>query len=103
MGYELLKIDDDWLYLTTLDNPYNPATQSELWQQYDNDYGYNTNNYLARFLFTSDELSESEQKWANNCAVIDAVENDFTGKYIAVTKDTNIKNIEIGNLLNKSD
>ena len=102
MDLESYDINEDWLYLTTLDNPFNPATQSALWEQYDRDYGYNTNNYLARFLYTSPELSESEQKWANNCAVRDAVENDFTGKYIAVTKDTKIKNIKIGDLIKQT-
>lgn len=90
-----IDLNEEYLYLTTLDNPFHPATQAEYWRQYDWDHGYYSDSLLARYLYTSDELSESEQKYANNCAVRDVVDNDYTNKYIAVTKDTKIKPIPI--------
>ena len=90
-----IDLNEELLYLTTLDNPFNPATQNEYWKQYDEDHGYYSDNLLARYLYTSEELSESEQIYANNCAVRDVVDNDYTNKYIAVTKDTKIKPVPI--------
>lgn len=83
------------LFITTIDNPFNPATESHLWEQFDRDHGYNSYAYACRFLFTSDELSKSEQIEAFNNAVRDAVDNDFTNRFIAVTKDTKIHPISV--------
>ena len=89
------------LFLTTLDNPHNPATEHDEWSKWDRDYGHNSYNVLCRYLRTSEELSEIEQLEANNEAVKDAVDNDFTGLFIAVKKDTKIKPIKIEELINK--
>lgn len=97
------KYPDEMLFLTTLDNPYNPATEHEQWLRYDMDYNHNTNNYLCRYLRTSEELSEIEQIEANNNAVNDAVNNDFTGLFIAVKQNTKIKPIKIEELLAQSE
>ena len=94
MSETKLLYPENMLFLTTLDNPFNPATQPEFWEQYDRDYGYYTYGLLDRYLWTSDELSESEQVEANNNAVLDAVDNDYTGKLIAVKETTKIKPIK---------
>lgn len=93
-----LKYPEKMLFLTTLDNPFNPATEPEFWAQYDRDHGYYSYNLLARSLWTSDQLSESEQVEANNNAVLDVVDNDLTGKFIAVYETTRIKPIKIEEL-----
>ena len=36
--------------LTTIDNPYNPFEQFDLWLLCDKDKGYNTCEYLARIV-----------------------------------------------------
>ena len=89
-----LKYPKNLLFLTTLDNPFNPATETQFWEEFDRDHGYYSYNLLCRFLWTSDQLSEEEQIEANNNAVLDAVDSDLTGKFIAVTETTKIKPIK---------
>ena len=48
------------VYLTTIDNPFNPHTQWDDWLRYDEDHGYYTLSYLARIAKTSNELSSSD-------------------------------------------
>ena len=89
-----LKYPENQLFLTTLDNPFNPATEPEFWEQYDRDHGYYSYNLLCRYLWTSDQLSENEQVDAINNAVLDAVDADLTGKFVAVKETTKIKPIK---------
>ena len=46
--------------LTTVDNPYDPFTQTEAWRSFDEDHGYYTREYLARIAKTSVEMSDEE-------------------------------------------
>ncbi len=48
------------VYLTTEDNPYNPAVDYENWLAFDIEHGYNTCGYLARIACTSDALTDEE-------------------------------------------
>ncbi len=98
MAENNLNYPEGWLFLTTLDNPFNPATEHDFWLEYDRDHGYNTVNLNARYFYSSDELSEVEKLEANNNAVLDVVDNDLTGKYIAVKETTKIKPISIAAL-----
>lgn len=86
-----LQYPENMLFLTTIDNPFNPATQPEFWEQFDRDHGYNSNNLLARFYFSSPELSELDEIDANNAAVNAVVDGDVTDLYIAVKETTKIK------------
>ena len=47
--------------LTTIDNPYDPFTQFDEWNAYDESKGYYTCSYLARFAYTSSDLSDVDQ------------------------------------------
>jgi len=47
-------------YLTTVDNPYNPATQFNEWLSEDMRRGYNSCAYLDRISNTHDGMSKSE-------------------------------------------
>lgn len=38
------------LMLTTVDNPFNPKTDYDKWQQWDEDNGYYTESYIARLI-----------------------------------------------------
>ena len=44
--------------ITTTDNPYNPLTNYEEWDNYDRMNGYNTSEYLARVVRTTNEFGE---------------------------------------------
>lgn len=59
---------DDYM-LTTDDNPFDPHTQFDAWNDWDTSNGYNTLSYLDRVLITSPELSEADQDLAYNRAI----------------------------------
>lgn len=44
--------------ITTTDNPYNPLTDYERWEIFDHQQGYNTSEYLARVVRTTNEYGE---------------------------------------------
>ena len=48
--------------ITTIDNPYDPFTQFELWLAYDLEKGYNSCAYLSRVTLTSDQMSSKEEE-----------------------------------------
>ena len=50
------------LFITTIDNPYNPLTQFDLWYSYDLSKGYDSCSYLARIAITSDALTDKENE-----------------------------------------
>lgn len=60
--------------LTTVDNPYNPFSQYDEWLAWDQQAGYYTNGLLARFIITSNELSEADEDLAIEQAIDDVVE-----------------------------
>lgn len=67
--------------LTTVDNPFNPHTQFEEWNAYDQLLGYHTTSFLARIVRTSDELSEADQHVAIEAAIDEIVEENVLGLY----------------------
>lgn len=66
--------------LTTTDNPYDPFTDYESWNAFDEQKGYNTNCLLARMALTSNELSDEENELAISHAVSDILKL-FPGLY----------------------
>lgn len=48
------------VFLSTIDNPFDPHTQWQDWKRFDEDKGYYSSQYLARVVVTSDELSEKD-------------------------------------------
>ena len=72
--------------LTTVDNPYDPFTDFDQWNAYDQSKGYNTCSYLARIVRTSDELSEPDQSLAIELAIDEIVELNVLGIYKKVSK-----------------
>ncbi len=65
--------------LTTVDNPYDPTTQFDLWNSYDQAHGYFTLNLLARVVVTSEDLSEADQDAAIEDAIDEIVLNNVSG------------------------
>lgn len=45
--------------ITTTDNPYDPLTDFDRWDNYDRSQGYNTSEYLARVVRTTSEFGEN--------------------------------------------
>lgn len=48
------------VWITTIDNPYDPFTQWDQWYRFDENSGYATCEHLARIAQTSNELSDAE-------------------------------------------
>ena len=77
--------------LTTIDNPYNPFEQFDLWLLFDKEKGYNTCEYLARIVNLTNDMSEKEIEVATNRAIDDIIVNDPFGIYKKVTSEDVIK------------
>jgi hypothetical protein len=67
--------------LTTIDNPFDPFTQFERWQQFDEAQGYFTCSYLARIVKTSIELSEADEALAVEQAIDEIIDLNLLGIY----------------------
>ena len=82
------------VFLTTIDNPFNPNTQWDDWLRYDEDHGYYTTSYLARIAKTSDELSSTDYLDAVEQAVDEICELNLLGLYtkLIVYEDNDEKN-----------
>ena len=77
--------------LTTIDNPYNPFEQFDLWLLFDKEKGYNTCEYLARIVNLTNDMSEKEIEVATDRAIDDIIINDPFGIYKKVTSEDIIK------------
>jgi hypothetical protein len=67
--------------LTTVDNPYNPFTQFDDWFQFDCQHDYGTCEFLARFCYTSDQLSPAENFQEAERAIDDIIKHDVRKIY----------------------
>jgi len=67
--------------LTTVDNPYDPVTQFDKWDAWDQANGYHSMSFLARVVITSDELSEADQELALEQGIEEIVRENVTGMY----------------------
>lgn len=76
----------DDVFLTTLDNPFNPFEQFDQWYAFDTQKGYNTCNYLARIARSSDELSDADEDRVIEEAIDEIVEINVLGIYKKVKK-----------------
>lgn len=74
--------------LTTVDNPFDPFTQFDVWYAYDESKGYHTSAFLARIVKSSDELSETDQSIAIEDAIDEIVRENVLGIYRKVTSDS---------------
>ena len=73
--------------LTTIDNPFNPFTDYDRWNAYDEARGYFTANFLARVVVTSSELSEADQDVAIENAIDEIVKENVLGIYTKVSQN----------------
>jgi hypothetical protein len=72
--------------LTTTDNPHDPFTHFDEWNQYDEQARYYTNAYLARVARTSEELSDTDHHLAIEWAIDEIVKENITGLYRKVVE-----------------
>lgn len=70
--------------LSTADNPFNPFTQFDEWNAFDQRKGYHTLAYLARVINTSSELSEADQSLDYERAIDEIMTYNLLGNYIRV-------------------
>lgn len=73
--------------LTTIDNPFDPIEDFTSWLRYDEEKGYYTNNYLARIVKLSDDMSLKEEDEAIEKAIDEIIEMNPLGIYKKVKKD----------------
>lgn len=74
--------------LTTVDNPYDPSTHYDEWNEYDTSHGYHSMSLLARVLVTSEELSEADQDVALEDAIDEIVLYNVSGMHRKVEVKT---------------
>ena len=67
--------------LTTIDNPFDPATEWDEWKRFDEDRGYFTSEYLARIAKTSDSLSDADYLLAIEEAIDEICRINVLGIY----------------------
>ena len=67
--------------LTTMDNPWNPFTQFDEWNEYDERSGYYTTQFLARLTLSSPDLSDADQSIAIESAIDEIVQENVLGIY----------------------
>lgn len=79
--------------LSTLDNPYNPFTHFELWNQYDQARGYYTLAYLGRMVDYSNCITDEQRRKARELAIDTIVTTDPSQIYCKVSKDEVVKPI----------
>lgn len=67
--------------LTTTDNPFDPFTQFDEWYSFDEAKGYFTCSYLAKFAYTSTELSDLDNDLAIDYAMDEIIKHNPLGIY----------------------
>lgn len=71
--------------ITTMDNPYDPFVDYDLWYAFDENEGYHTCSYLARIAKTSPIQTEKEEDEAIESAIDEIIKEDPFGIYIKLT------------------
>ena len=74
--------------ITTIDNPYNPLLQFDLWMKYDTEKGYNSCAYLDRIAITSDVMTTLEEEQEIERAIDEIITLDPFNMYRKVKEET---------------
>lgn len=74
--------------LTTVDNPFDPFTQFDEWNAWDEQQGYFTTAFLARVVRISHELSEADYDVAVEQAIDEIVKENVLGLYRKVSAES---------------
>lgn len=73
--------------LTTIDNPHSPFDDFPAWYNFDVSSGYNTSEFLARILVSSDQLSEADEDRATELAIDEIIAENINGVYRKVVEE----------------
>ena len=73
--------------LTTVDNPFDPFTDFKAWFSFDIAAGYHSLSLLARVIVTSNELSDADQRLANELAIDEIITENISGVHRKITKE----------------
>lgn len=87
MTNQLEKEEETVVMLTTIDNPFNPKTNYIKWKQFDEDKGYDTEEFLGRMVnLPPDADTEDEQLVAQATleAIAEIIEHDVLGIYTTI-------------------
>ena len=80
--------------LTTIDNPFNPFTETEEWMAYDLNHSFaSACCQLARIQKTNALMSEIETEREENRAIIEIAEQNVTGTFRLIDEDGNFVTI----------
>lgn len=74
--------------LTTLDNPFDPFEQFDLWFSFDIEKGYYSCSYLARIVRLSDDMTEKEVNEETERAIDEILTLNPLNIYKKVTRKT---------------
>lgn len=75
------------VYITTFDNPYDPADEFDDWYRFDCIHGYGTLEFFARLTNVGDESSESSQDEDIEAAIDTILELDSSGFYKKLVRE----------------
>lgn len=69
------------VFLTTLDNPFNPSTHWRSWYAFDTQMGYDSTSLLGRVVALSNDLSDEDQSRVIEEAIDEIVFYNLSGKH----------------------
>ncbi len=72
---------NDQVMITTIDNTYNPFTQYEEWFALDEARGYHSTGLLARYVYSSYDLSDQDQAIAIAQGIEELIKANPFGMY----------------------
>ena len=72
--------------ISTVDNPFDPFDEFDDWFTFDSRMNYNSSQLVARFLNTSDELSEKDQNLDMETAIDEVIKESPLNIFIKVSK-----------------
>lgn len=75
------------VYLTTVDNPYDPETQFDDWYNFDIEKGYDSCGLLARIAQTADGLSDFDNSLEIERAIDEIVKYNVSGMHKKLVKN----------------
>ena len=74
--------------LSTVDNPYDPFEQFNLWLMFDKEKGYDSCERLARLVDLTDDMTQKEIDEEIERAMDELIKLDFTDTFIKVYKES---------------
>lgn len=81
------EVEDNQIWLTSVDNPFDPFTDFDNWYRFDTEKGYYTAGLVARFTDANpDELSDADYNSEVEQAVDRALETDLEGHLFKVVR-----------------